>query len=172
MGMDVYGKNPTSDKGSYFRNNVWYWHPLWDYCLNLHGDIAGAVEHGHSNDGDGLDGDEAHELGFRLMMDIERGTTAEYEREYNAHLASLPTSDCPWCEGTGIRTDDVGVEHEMPTRALNDSDAILFGRTHGWCNGCNASGVRLAWETNYPFTVENVREFAEFLLDCGGFEIC
>jgi len=56
MGMDVMGMNATSEKGEYFRNNVWWWRPLWDYCLNEHGDIAGQVEHGHSNDGDGLDG--------------------------------------------------------------------------------------------------------------------
>ena len=35
MGMDVFGKNPTDEKGAYFRNNVWFWHPLWDYCLHL-----------------------------------------------------------------------------------------------------------------------------------------
>jgi hypothetical protein len=28
MGMDVYGKEPKSDKGEYFRNNVWWWRPL------------------------------------------------------------------------------------------------------------------------------------------------
>lgn len=26
--------------------------------------------------------------------------------------------------------------------------------------------------THYPLSVQNVREFAEFLLECGGFEIC
>lgn len=25
MGMDVYGKEPTSETGKYFRNNVWWW---------------------------------------------------------------------------------------------------------------------------------------------------
>ena len=40
MGMDVYGKNQTSEKGSYFRNNVWWWRPLWNYCEELHGDIT------------------------------------------------------------------------------------------------------------------------------------
>ena len=35
MGMDVYGLNP--DK--YFRNNVWWWRPLWDYVCNTCYDI-------------------------------------------------------------------------------------------------------------------------------------
>jgi hypothetical protein len=172
MGMDVYGKNAKNEKGEYFRNNVWWWHPLWDYCLNVHGDIAGTVEYGHSNDGDGLDADEAYALGMRLMKDIEDGFTAEYETQYRERLASLPRTDCQWCEGTGIRTDLIGVENGMPTKELDEDDAILLGRSHGWCNGCRGEGKNDAWEANYPFSVENVREFAEFLLNSGGFEIC
>lgn len=172
MGMDVMGNDPKSEKGSYFRNNVWWWHPLWDYCQSLHEDIAGKVEYGHSNDGDGLDGDDAYHLGERLLSDIENGVTAEYETRYREHLASLPLNDCQWCKGTGIRTDEVGMEHGMPDRELEEATAIIVGRTHGYCNGCNGIGKEASWATNYPFSVDNVREFAEFLLDCGGFSIC
>jgi hypothetical protein len=28
MGMDVYGRNPTSEAGKYFRANVWSWRPI------------------------------------------------------------------------------------------------------------------------------------------------
>lgn len=28
MGMDVYGKNPTSEAGDYFRANIWSWSPI------------------------------------------------------------------------------------------------------------------------------------------------
>lgn len=171
MGMDVYGHNPVSDKGRYFRNNVWWWHPLWDYCLNLHGDICGKVENGHFNDGDGLDADDAHLLGQRLLDDIERGTTAEYEFTYRQELAALPLVDCRWCNATGIRTDEVGVTNGMPTQELDEATAIILGRTHGTCNACGGHGHEPSWATNYPFDVANVREFAEFLLDCGGFAI-
>ena len=34
MGMDVYGKKPKGEKGDYFRNNVWWWRPLWQYCAS------------------------------------------------------------------------------------------------------------------------------------------
>jgi len=172
MGMDVIGKNPTAKRGEYFRNNVWWWHPLWDYCLNAHGDIAGKVDSGHTNDGDGLDADDALELSQRLFADIESGLAATYETEYRAHLASLPTSECKHCEGTGIRSDTVGVDNGMPEKELEEVEAILLGRTHGWCNACRGNGYVQHFATNYPFSVENVREFAEFLSNCGGFEIC
>lgn len=172
MGMDVFGKNPTSEKGSYFRNNVWFWRPLWGYCQELHADLCDKVEYGHSNDGDGLDADDARILGERLLADIANGVTAEYERKHNEYIASFPRTDCGFCGATGIRTDDVGVEHGMPTKELPNEIAILVGRTHGYCNACGGEGKQDPWIANYPFTVDNVREFAEFLLDCGGFEIC
>ena len=39
MGMDVYGINPKTDSGDYFRANVWWWRPLWEcvayYCDDI-----------------------------------------------------------------------------------------------------------------------------------------
>lgn len=171
MGMDVYGDNPTSDKGEYFRNNVWWWRPLWDYCLELHGDIADKVQHGHSNDGDGLDAYHASLLGERLLRDVATGVTDEYQKRYNQYLSELERSDCDLCEGTGIRTDRVGVEMGMPTKELDEDVAIIVGRTHGYCNACRGEGKVNDWETEYPFSVDNVRQFGEFLVDSGGFKI-
>jgi len=94
MGMDVMGMNATSEKGEYFRNNVWWWRPLWDYCLNEHGDIAGQVEHGHSNDGDGLDGENSRTLGLRLLEDVKTGRAAEYKQTYDKALSELPRVSC------------------------------------------------------------------------------
>lgn len=172
MGMDVIGKNANSETGEYFRNNVWWWRPLWNYCLELHGDIAGRVEYGHSNDGDGLDADDSRALGLRLLEDVKSGRTAEYKTDYDRELSELPRTKCDLCEGTGIRTDKVGKEHGMPEQELGEAEAIILGRTHGSCNSCHGYGTMANWLTHYPFEVDNVREFAEFLLDCGGFQIC
>lgn len=171
MGMDLYSKNTTSQKGSYFRNSNWWWRPLWNYCETLHGDITHKVKSGYTNEGDGLDADNALTLGQRLLNDIATGVTVKYETEYREHLASLPTSDCNYCDGTGIRSDTVGVDNGMPSRALPETDAIILGRTHGYCNACHGHGKLQHHLTSYPFAIGNVREFAEFLLDCGGFEI-
>lgn len=174
MGMDVYGKKPKSPAGEYFRNNVWFWHPLWDYCVTKHGDIIGpeVAENGHFNSGAGLNQTKARQLGNALMSDLALGVVHKYKEDYDKHLASIPREDCFICGGTGIRTDEVGKEAGQDVKELDEELAVLLGRTHGWCNGCNGEGLRESWSSNYPFTVENVREFAEFLLECGGFEIC
>lgn len=171
MGMDVYGKNPTSEKGGYFRNNLWYWRPLWSYCLHKHGDLCDKVEGAQYNDGDGLDADDARTLGERLLADVADGTVAAYKADYDAALASLPLEDCDYCNKTGIRTDEVGVSMGWADKELSEADAIILGRTHGSCNACNGYGQRPSFFTQYPFEVANVQEFAEFLIDCGGFEI-
>lgn len=168
MGMDVVGRN---NPDAYFRNNVWWWRPLWDYCIEVAPELCGNVA-GHFNDGDGLDEDDALELSRILQSHLESGQTKLYELDYNLRLASLPRNDCPQCGGTGIRTDEVGVEMGMPMRELEPEIQIITGRTHGWCNGCQGEGKNDHWETNYPFTVENVAEFTEFLDECGGFSIC
>lgn len=171
MGMDVYGNRPKSDSGEYFRNNVWWWHPLWDYCLTIAPNLCEGVL-GHSNDGDGLDEDGALELARLLFESVESGVADRYEQAYRSHQASLPRHKCDYCGGTGIRTDKVGQEMGMPTRELEADIALLLGRTHGWCNACSGEGTVEDFATNYPFTVENVVEFATFVRDSGGFRIC
>ena len=172
MGMDVYGSKPKSEKGEYFRNNVWWWRPLAIYCVESHPDLTAACENWHSNDGDGLDADGAVALGNALMEDIALGRTEDWMVRYYGELADLPRELCELCGATGIRRDKVGQEMGMPDKALSTEVASLVGREFGWCNACDGVGSREPWMANYPFSVENVREFAEFLLDSGGFSIC
>lgn len=171
MGMDVYGANPVSEKGSYFRNNVWWWRPLWDYCLAVAPLLCDDVS-GHTNDGDGLGASDAKALADLLSEEIKTGRCAEYEKRYNEWRGSQPRVKCELCDETGIRSDAVGIEHGMPDRELEPEVQILTGRTHGYCNGCAGVGTRESWNTQYPFTVENVQEFVDFLYDSGGFSIC
>jgi hypothetical protein len=171
MGMDVYGKKPTDKVGKYFRASVWYWHPLWSFCENKFPELAGKVKHGHSNDGDGLNGEDSILLAELIKTALNNGEAKEYLDEYNKYLSELDRPDCSICEGTGIRTDAIGVESGWPEKELSPEIAILTGRTHGSCNACAGEGKRDAWESNYPFDLELLAEFAEFLANCGGFKI-
>ena len=171
MGMDVYGKNPKNTTGEYFRRNVWGWRPLWQYCENNYDDLVADVS-GHYNDGDGLDETGATELANRIFADLKSGKAQEYIDQRNAYLASLPREKCDLCSGTGVRDDEVGVANGMPSRKLSDEMAILLGRSIGWCNGCNGEGLKESWDTNYGLELDDLKEFAEFLKDSGGFEIC
>jgi len=160
MGMDVYGKNATDERGEYFRNNVWWWRPLWDYCEQVYPPCR-EID-GHSNSGAGFDVEGAHALRDALIKEISSGRTYEYEKERQEFLDSIPDETCTLCEGMGIVQVKEGwfdyVEGEVTFRDP--------------CNSCKGTKVKPHFQKHYPFSVENVQEFADFLKACGGFEIC
>lgn len=172
MGMDVYGQNPKSEVGEYFRKNVWGWHPLWTYCVDVHPDLVGdEPEYGHTNDGYGLDEISSMELAEALRKDLVTGVAAEYVTARNIQLSQLEMPECKWCEGTGVRTDELGLEHGMPDRELEQTAVIVFGRERGYCNGCQGAGKTEHPATMYSLDVDSIFSFYEFLRDCGGFGI-
>ncbi len=170
MGMDVYGTKPNNETGEYFRRNVWGWRPLWDYCIDTF-EIVSDVN-GHDNSGDGLNAENSRKLAEQMKADIASGAAQDYITARNHKLASLERLTCEWCDGTGIRTDEVGMFQDMPTRELSPEMAMLTGRTHGFCNGCSGEGKKDNWETNYHLDLEDIKEFAEFIENSGGLKIC
>lgn len=170
MGMDVYGKKPTDPKGEYFRNNVWWWHPLADYIETNHPSIAARCADWHSNSGYGLDADDATALAAGLRDAISDGRAAAWQARRDAALAALPRLQCDLCDGTGVRRDEVGVKMGQPDKVIEDPKHPRHGQ-RGWCNGCDGHGTVADFRTNYVFDVDNLAEFAEFLEHCGGFEI-
>ena len=196
MGMDVYGRNPKQNKiveefptyhkynqldfkdkwkkldsdeklrdqywkeqeayedvncGNYFRNNCWWWRPLWNYCYAVADDIIPheVWDEGHSNSGAGLGSRDAKKLGERLLLTINSGECVEYQAKYMQHLEELPDDDCFKCNNNN----------------------------HGHnkkkdCKSCSKTGKQTNFNKSYPFDTENVRRFANFCIESGGFEIC
>jgi hypothetical protein len=158
MGMDVYGMDPSKPEGEYFRNNVWWWRPLWDYCYE-NVDVAQKVVYGHSNDGDGLGAEDSVVMADVLDALIRSGHTEEWKLERDKEIENIPLEECDLCQGKGYRTDDI--VKKMPH----------LGEPGG-CNKCHGHGKVLPWDAHYPFSVENVQEFANFCRYSGGFQIC
>jgi hypothetical protein len=148
MGMDVHGKRPKSETGAYFRNNVWHWHPLADYCQEPAPQYAGLAW--HTNDGEGLSAQDSVKLADILQAKIDDGSCAKFERDRKEALELMPDEECYLCKGTGTRNDAI---------------------RQGTCNKCKGVGHVRPMDTWYGFSVQNVQEFANFLRDCGGFEI-
>jgi hypothetical protein len=104
MGMDVVGKAPCNETGEYFRNNIWWWHPLADYCQMIAPEITSSCSDWHTNDGDGLDDACARALADALQSEIDSGLTALFARRCNSGLATLPNQPCHACV-LGIRIE-------------------------------------------------------------------
>jgi hypothetical protein len=165
--MDVYGANP----GTYFRRNVWGWHPLAEFCISLAPDITAACEQWHSNDGDGLDAAHSLALARELREALTDGRAAAYVATRDHALKALPDERCHICGGTGIRNDERGRQMGQDIRVIDEAGHPRHGQT-GWCNGCDGRGAVRPWPTCYCLEVSDIAEFAAFLEACGGFEIC
>lgn len=176
MGMDVYGKLPTSDVGKYFRRNAWGWRPLATLCCTLCPKETAACTYWQSNDGDGLDATGARALADALQDQINQGAVTAYVQIRDAEIEALPNETCRHCGGTGVRRDEIGVGMGQ-TKQMIPTDAQWRGGRHprageiGWCNGCDGRGFdrpSMAW---YHVDESDVRDFIAFLRDSGGFEI-
>jgi len=129
MGFDVIGTNPVSRSGEYFRNSMGCWLGLWRYCLNLFPDIAGKVQHWNTNDGDGLDAEDAMALSRLLEETLEDGTARDYQRGFAEYLANIPDTACSRCNGNGQVRGFVEWTH--PAQADEIPMAQLFPTTLG-----------------------------------------
>ena len=111
------------NSGVYFRNNVWWWRPLWNFVSSVCEDILTEkdIESGSYNDGHKISKTKAGKMAKRLYGLIEDNTVKKYEALYKEELDSLEQDD---------------------------------------------------WDKSYPFSEDNVRQFANFCANSGGFRIC
>ena len=84
MGFDLTAQDPQTEEGSLFRNNIWYWRPLWEfvymYCQEeIERDL---YESGHMNDGALVPSETAIKIGTKLQALILDGTVKGFEKRY------------------------------------------------------------------------------------------
>jgi hypothetical protein len=152
MGMDVCGITPRSEVGQYFRANVWWWRPLAQYVEDMHPEFYKKNEYWHLNDGGGLDAADSRALGEAIQKEIDDGRALVWVSQRDTELSELPSEECDLCHGTGHRTDGV-IPPDQP------------------CNKCEGRGTVRPWATHYHCDIESLQGFANFLKECGGFEI-
>ena len=81
MAIAISGIKPTGERGKYFRNNIWWWHPLARYCQEVAPEITSACRNWHTNDGDGLDAAGALALAEALQKEIDANRTDAYRSD-------------------------------------------------------------------------------------------
>ena len=199
MGFDLYGMNPynpnkakkptidwdnqptreETDKyfeekskyqeevvGDYFRSNVWWWRPLASYVIKYTGCVDEKdAEMWSTNDGHEVDDETAQQIHNQLQVLIESGHTQKFQDDYEKERAKAEKHN-----------DKVEKELEKFCKSVEKK----LGKTNvapmnfpkadkeKWDEIWN----KRKWSASYPFSVENVKEFAEFCRFSGGFKIC
>tara|TARA_R100000322_G_scaffold111675_1_gene71471 strand:+ start:56 stop:652 length:597 start_codon:yes stop_codon:yes gene_type:complete len=198
MGFDIYGINPynpnkaikpkmdwdsqptreETDKyfeekskyqkevvGDYFRNNVWWWRPLANYVIKFTGCVDESDhEYWSENGGHEVDDETAKQIHNQLMVLIESGHTKKFEDDYEKerlkaekHNDKVEKELEKFCKSVYKKLGKTVAPAEFPKADHEEWERIYHKRK---------------WNASYPFSVENVREFAEFCRFSGGFKIC
>ena len=89
--MDEYHK---ANPGVYFRNNVWWWRPLWEFvCMQCDFMTDEQRKGGHYNDGKLIDQETAAKIGTKLKILLEDGTVDRWEDHIKTRNEELKQSD-------------------------------------------------------------------------------
>jgi hypothetical protein len=155
MSFDLNGIEPKSKVGEYFRNSCWYWADVWGYVCQNCQDILSEYQlsEGCINDGVEITAKQAELLANRLFQWLESGEPKKLELQVRTEWDNFPLKACGACEGTGLMEPADG---EIST-----------------CIICGGKGEKHdTGDSNWkPFTEDNVKRFAEFCKDSGGFRI-
>ena len=199
MGFDLYGMNPHNPKkaikpkldwdkptteaqrkehfkkldeyekevvGDYFRSNVWWWRPLASYVIQYTGCVdENDAEMWSTNDGHEVDDETAQQIHNQLQVLIESGHTQKFQDDYEKerkiaeeHNDKVEKELKKFCNSVEKKLGKTNLApNDFPKADKEKWDKIYNKRK---------------WSASYPFSVEHVKEFAEFCRFSGGFKIC
>jgi hypothetical protein len=152
--------------GDYFRNNVWWWRPLWNFVCESCDDFLTErdISKGFYNDGKKISKTKSLKIAKRLSKLIADGTVDKFERESTLAIARAEA-------------------HNKEVRKEMDTISDACQKKHGemkapayypepYKTQWNNAYAKEDWTSSYPFYTSNVKDFAEFCSQSGGFEIC
>ena len=199
MGFDLYGMNPYNPKkaikpkldwdkptteaqrkehfkkldeyenevvGDYFRSNVWWWRPLASYVIKYTGCVnEDDAEMWSTNDGHEVDDETAQQIHNQLQVLIESGHTQKFQDDYEKerlkaekHNDKVEKELEKFCKSVEKKLGKTNLAPaDFPKDDHDEWERIYHKRK---------------WSASYPFSVEHVKEFAEFCRFSGGFKIC
>jgi uncharacterized protein YdbL (DUF1318 family) len=202
MGFDLYGNNPkikagtkrpkqidyetatqeekeayfkavdefeNTNKGVYFRNNVWWWRRLADYVLEHTKCVDEKdFEKWQHNDGHEVDEETAIQIANQLEHLIKTGHAEQYKKEIEQERQEAKKHNEKvekMLEELRLEVAKIVGEEKAKSLAPSEYPNDLNGK---WWEIINQKDYR----DNYPFEIDNVKEFIEFARNSGGFRIC
>ena len=156
----------TKNPGVYFRANVWYWRPIWDYVINVCDDFLTEddISAGFSNSGDRISKTKAIKIAKRINETISNGFIDEWEEER-------------------LKPYKKAIEHNKEVDAMMDAYRKIMKKKYGkdiaprdyepedfqeW----QSIQDKTDWNAHYPPSKSAVLDFRDFCKESGGFEIC
>ena len=155
----------TSQSGTYFRNNVWWWRPLADYVLRFTKVIPeDQWEVWGYNDCTEISQQDAEMISQQLDHLIKSGHCKAYADKFEKQRIKIDIQNAKiekqldkFCKSVEKKLGKTNLApNDFPEEDKKKWDSIYEKK--------NFNG-------NYPFSVDNVKEFSEFCKNSGGFTI-
>jgi hypothetical protein len=159
-------KFETENKGYYFRNNVWWWRPLAEFVINYTLCVDKKdIPNWHHNDGHLVDEKTAKQIAKQLFHLLNTGKVKEYQEKHTEQRELAKKHN----EKLSKKFDALEKKVKKLTGKKDIAPSNYPEPYHSeWEKLYDEKDFR----ESYPFSESNVKEFAEFAEQSGGFTIC
>jgi hypothetical protein len=157
----------NNNPGSYFRNNVWWWRPLWsftcDHCADFltEDDMNG----GCYNDSYIITEDKAVAIAKRLKEALEEPETQVY---LDNHMKAMEKAK----KHNEMIEQEKKALDEIAVAITGNKDVAPIDYPKDLKKKFDELMDKRDWASSYPISRENIEHFAEFAEQSGGFSIC
>ena len=157
----------NNNPGNYFRNNVWWWRPLWtftcDHCADFltEDDMNG----GCYNDSYIITEDKAVAIAERLYEALKEPETQEY---LDNHMKTMEKAK----KHNEMIEQEKKALDEIAVAITGDKDVAPIDYPKDLKKKFDELMKKRDWASSYPINRENIENFARFAEQSGGFSIC
>ena len=154
-------KNP----GEYFRSNVWYWRPIWNFVCAACDDFLSDrdIDAGCSNSGIKISKTKSIRIGSRLRSLDKQGVIQKWEDEMLIPFEKAQKNN------KQVRKEMNAFQKKMEKK--HGADIIPSKYPKEDYAKWNAIYAKEDWSGSYPPSRKGIVEFGEFCAESGGFEI-
>lgn len=165
--FEATGDHEKMNPGTYFRNNVWWWRPLWNYVIEICAkdmtkkDLAA----GDYNDGYVIKESTAMKMAVSLFTAENDGTLKSYVKAYNKNFDEA--------RAINKKLDRLKEELKQEViKATGDKDVYPNKYKGKYKKMFEKLSEQENWGGHYPFHIDNAIAFRLFVEESGGFRIC
>ena len=157
----------NNNPGNYFRNNVWWWRPLWtftcDHCADFltEDDMNG----GCYNDSYIITENKAIAIAERLYEALKEPETQEY---LDNHMKVMEKAK----KHNEMIEQEKKALDEIAVAITGDKNVAPIDYPKDLKKKFDELMKKRDWASSYPINRENIENFARFAEQSGGFSIC
>tara|TARA_R100000656_G_scaffold118818_1_gene92559 strand:+ start:85 stop:708 length:624 start_codon:yes stop_codon:yes gene_type:complete len=160
--QDTYrGENP----GEYYRANVWYWRPVWNFVCAACDDFLSNkdIDAGCSNSGGKISKTKANRMGSRLKKLDKQGVIQKWEDEMMVPFNKAQKNN------KQVRKEMNAFQEKMKKK--HGEDIVPGNYPKDDYAKWNEIYAREDWGGSYPPSRRAIVEFGRFCAESGGFEV-